>query len=113
LDAARCSFLADRIRRPDGTTESWQSPDGVPLSIAAASPRWPWRDLAAALMPNGRLGLPTYASPVGVEIQAYVNGLYGLATTSGFVAPQGADPDADVTGWKAPHHRRAPAACAR
>jgi len=98
--ALQLAVLADRIRRPDGVTESWQSPDGVPLSIAAAWPRWPWSDLADALMPNGRLGLRTYASPVGVEIQAYVNGLYGLATTSGFVAPQGADPDADLTGWK-------------
>ena len=30
------AMLADRIRRPDGVTESWQSPDGVPLHIAAA-----------------------------------------------------------------------------
>jgi hypothetical protein len=51
-------------------------------------------------MPNGRLGLRTFASPVGVEIQAYVNGLYALANTSGFVAPVGADPDADLTAWK-------------
>ena len=51
------AMLADRIRRPDGVTESWQSPDGVPLHIAAAWPRWPWSDLADALQPNGRLGL--------------------------------------------------------
>jgi fermentation-respiration switch protein FrsA (DUF1100 family) len=94
------AMLADRIRRPDGVTESWQSPDGVPLHIAAAWARWPWSDLADALMPNGRLGLRTYASPVGVDIQAYVNALYGLANTSGFVAPLGADPEADLTGWK-------------
>jgi predicted acyl esterase len=94
-------MLADRIRRPDGVTESWQSPDGVPLSIAAAWPRWPWSDLADALMPNGRLGLDSYASPVGVEIQAFLDGLYLLATTSGFVAPQGSDPSADITAWKA------------
>jgi pimeloyl-ACP methyl ester carboxylesterase len=94
------ALLADRIRRPDGTTESWQSPDGVPLSIAAAWARWPWTDLADALVPNGRLGLRTYATPVGVPIQAYVNGLYLLANTSGFVAPLGADPEADLTAWK-------------
>jgi fermentation-respiration switch protein FrsA (DUF1100 family) len=94
------AMLADRIRRPDGTTESWQSPDGVPLSIAAAWARWPWSDLADALMPNGRLGLNTYASPVGVEIQAYEDALYALANSSGFVAPVGADPDADLTAWK-------------
>ena len=61
------ALLADRIRRPDGVTESWQSPDGVPLHIAAAWARWPWTDLADALQPNGRLGLDTYASPVGVD----------------------------------------------
>jgi predicted acyl esterase len=94
------AMLADRIRRPDGTTESWQSPDGVPLAIAAAWARWPWTDLADALLPNGRSGVRTYASPVGVDIQAYVNALYQLANTSGFVAPAGADPDADLTTWK-------------
>ena len=93
------AMLADRIRRPDGVTESWQSPDGVPLHIAAAWARWPWSDLADALQPNGRLGLDTYASPVGVEIQAYVNALYALANTAGFVAPLGADPGADLTAW--------------
>jgi fermentation-respiration switch protein FrsA (DUF1100 family) len=93
------ALLADRIRRPDGVTESWQSPDGVPLHIAAAWARWPWTDLADALSPNGRLGLDTYASPVGVEIEAYVNTLYALANTSGFVAPPGADPGADLTAW--------------
>jgi len=93
------AMLADRIRRPDGVTESWQSPDGVPLHIAAAWARWPWSDLADALGPNGRLGLDTYASPVGVEIQAYVNALYGVASSSGFVAPPGADPIANLTAW--------------
>ena len=93
------ALLADRIRRPDGVTESWQSPDGVPLHIAAAWARWPWTDLADALQPNGRLGLDTYASPVGVEIEAYVNALYALANTTGFVAPLGADPGADLTAW--------------
>jgi fermentation-respiration switch protein FrsA (DUF1100 family) len=94
------ALLADRIRRPDGATESWQSPDGVPLSIAAAWPRWPWSDLADALMPNGRLGLRTYASPVGVDIQAYVNGLYALANAAGFVASAGATPAADPPRWE-------------
>jgi pimeloyl-ACP methyl ester carboxylesterase len=94
------AMLADRIRRPDGVTESWQSPDGVPLSFAAAWPRWPWSDLADALVPNGRLGLDSYASPIGVEIQAFEDALYTVATTSGFVAPQGTDPQADLTTWK-------------
>ena len=95
------AMLADRIRRPDGVTESWQSPDGVPLSIAAAWPRWPWSDLADALMPNGRLGLRTYASPVGVEIQAYEDALYALATTSGFVRAAGRRPRGRPHGLEA------------
>ena len=93
----RIAAIPERAQR---VTESWQSPDGVPLHIAAAWPRWPWSDLADALQPNGRLGLDTYASPVGVEIQAYVNALYALANTAGFVAPLGADPGADLTAWK-------------
>jgi len=102
------ALLADRIRRPDGVTESWQSPDGVPLSIAAAWARWPWTDLADALMPNGRLGLRTYASPIGVDIQAYVNALYALATTSGFVAPLGAAPVVWVRAAHPPRPRGRP-----
>jgi X-Pro dipeptidyl-peptidase (S15 family) len=94
------AMLGNRVRLPNGTTQPWTSPGGVPLSIAAAWPRWPWSDLADALLPNGRLGADTYAQPVGVDIQAYVNGLYTVATVTGFVAPVGADPQADVTSWK-------------
>jgi fermentation-respiration switch protein FrsA (DUF1100 family) len=95
------AVLGDRVRLPNGSMQPWTSPAGVPLSIAAAWPRWPWTDLADALLRNGRLGVNTYASPIGVDIQAYVNGLYALANLSGFVAPAGADPQADITSWKA------------
>jgi pimeloyl-ACP methyl ester carboxylesterase len=95
------AVLHDRVRLPNGSTRPWTSPAGVPLSLAAAWPRWPWSDLADALLPNGRLGVDTYASPIGIDIQAYVNALYVAATLTGFVAPVGADPQADLTSWKA------------
>ncbi len=57
-------------------------------------------------MPNGRLLAPgapldAYASPIGVSIEQYVNSLTALAISSGFVAPLGADPDADLRAWNA------------
>jgi fermentation-respiration switch protein FrsA (DUF1100 family) len=97
--------LRDRVRLPSGAYAAWTSPAGRPLRIAAAWPRWPWSDLADALVPNGRLlqpgaGPESYRSPVGVPLQAYVDALYAVAA-GGLLAPQGADPSADLTGWKA------------
>lgn len=95
--------LRDRVRLPTGAYAAWTSPGGRPLRIAAAWPRWPWSDLADALVPNGRLLQPAaegYRSPVGVPLQAYVDTLYTVAS-GGFLAPEGADPSADLTGWKA------------
>jgi pimeloyl-ACP methyl ester carboxylesterase len=97
-------YLRDRVRLPDGSLVPWTSPSGTPLRIAAAWPRWPWSDLADALVPNGRLlapGAPLfgYRSPVGVTILQYGLALYSLAQSTGYVAPEGADPSADLTGW--------------
>jgi fermentation-respiration switch protein FrsA (DUF1100 family) len=94
------ALLGNRIRRPDGGYAPWTSPAGTPLALAAAWPRWPWSDLADALTPNGRLGIDTYASPIGVPIKAYVDALYGVAARGGFAAAPGADPSADLTTWK-------------
>jgi pimeloyl-ACP methyl ester carboxylesterase len=94
------AILRNRVRLLNGTTGPWTSPAGVPLTLAAAWPRLPWSDLADALAPNGRLGANTFASPFGVEIQAYNNGLYASGNASGFFAPLGADPSADITAWK-------------
>lgn len=93
------AMLGDRVRLPDGATAPWSSPAGTPLAIAAAWPRWPWSDLADALVPNGRLGPRTYASPIGVELQAYTGLLSALGSTGGFLAPPGVDPGADITSW--------------
>ncbi|MGB9182582.1 MAG: CocE/NonD family hydrolase [Solirubrobacteraceae bacterium] len=99
------AYLKNRIRLPDGSFAPWTSPEGRPLSIRAAYPRWPWSDLVDALLPNGRF-LDTQVappqqsrSPIGVEIQSYVSGLYADGQASGYIAPAGADPQADLTTW--------------
>ncbi len=83
---------------PVNTFLPWRSPDGTPLSIAAAWPRWPWSDLISALVPNGRFldydpftdgmdGSDGSGSPVGVPISSFVNGLYLVGLASGFYEP--------------------------
>ncbi len=99
------AYLKNRIRLPDGSFAPWTSPRGRQLSIRAAYPRWPWSDLVDALLPNGRfldtqVAPPTQSrNPIGVEIQSYVSGLYALGQSKGYVAPAGADPQADITTW--------------
>ena len=97
--------LKDRVMFPDGSLHPWTSPNGTPLSVTAAAPVIPWSDLVAALVPNGRTldtqiaGPTTDLSPLGVEKQSYVSGLYALGTTSGFYAPPGTNSEADVSTW--------------
>jgi predicted acyl esterase len=99
------AYLKNRIRRPDGSFAPWTSPNGTALSIRATYPRWPWSDLVDALLPNGRFldtqVAPAHQSrnPIGVEIQSYVSGLYADGQASGYIAPAGADPQADLTNW--------------
>ena len=99
------AYLKNQIRLPNGEFAPWTSPKGKSLRIAAAYPRWPWSDLVDALTPNGRF-LDTEVAPFaqsyepfGVEIQSYVAGLYALGNASGYIAPAGADPEADLTKW--------------
>ena len=84
------AFLRDKIRRQDDTLVPWRSPNGKRLQIAAAYPRWPWSDLIAALLPNGRF-LDTQVAPrgqslnpVGVPIQSYISGLFALGSVGGY-----------------------------
>jgi fermentation-respiration switch protein FrsA (DUF1100 family) len=103
------AFLRDRIRQlpPGSGFAPWTSPKGTPLSITAAYPRWPWSDLVESLEPNGRFldfnvpGLTDSRVPLGVAKESYVQGLYALGVASGFYAPPGADPNADLTTWNA------------
>lgn len=103
--ALELAMLKDRVRETDGALVPWTSPRlHVPMSVAAVYAEWPWDDLVTALVPNGRLlnstNTPASADlePVGVEKQSWDDLLYGV-TTSGYLAPAGSDPDADITGW--------------
>ena len=100
------AFLRDRVRTPAGSFVPWTSPAGVPLRFGASFARWGWSDLASSLMPNGRLGDTTVAdgsesiAPLGVVKQRWVDLLLLGANAAGWVAPVGADPQADLTGWR-------------
>jgi predicted acyl esterase len=109
------AYLKNRIRLPNGEFAPWTSPKGKALSITATYPRWPWSDLVDALTPNGRFldtEIAPFAQsyePFGVEIQSYVSGLYALGNASGYIAPEGADPEADLTKWFAATNAGEPA----
>jgi fermentation-respiration switch protein FrsA (DUF1100 family) len=99
------AYLKNQIRLPNGEFAPWLSPKGAKMTMTAVFPRWPWSDLVDALEPNGRF-LDTEIAPsgqsrepYGVEIQSYVSGLYALGNASGYIAPAGADPEADLTKW--------------
>jgi hypothetical protein len=116
--------LRDRVMQPDGSLVPWRSPAGKPLAIAAAAPVIPWTDLLYAIAPNGRT--VTYAvtpreqdaAPVGVFKTTFANGIAAAAQFAagpgqpvgepyvpgrpmGYLAPPGADPEADVLRWVA------------
>ena len=101
------AYLKNRVRLNTGAFEfaPWTSPKGKAMEIKAAYPRWPWSDLVDALEPNGRfldteIASPTQSSePLGVEIQSYNAGLYALGNVSGYYAPAGKDPEADISKW--------------
>jgi fermentation-respiration switch protein FrsA (DUF1100 family) len=84
------AFLRDKLRTPAGKLRPWRSPDGKPMEIAAAYPRWPWSDLVSALIPNGRYkdwkvaGREQSLDPFGVPISSYLNGLYLTGVISGY-----------------------------
>ncbi|HWE34572.1 MAG TPA: CocE/NonD family hydrolase [Solirubrobacteraceae bacterium] len=97
--------LKDRVMNADGSLSPWRSPNGTPLSLAAGAPVVPWSDLVAALMPNGRtldyqVTSPTAdLSPIGVEKQSFVSGLYAAGQAAGYYSSPGLNPDADLTTW--------------
>jgi hypothetical protein len=97
--------LKNRVRLPDGSFAAWTDAKGQTMEVKAAFPRWPWSDLVDALLPNGRFldsEVPSFGQsrePLGVEIQSYVTGLIAEGNASGYIAPAGADPEADLTKW--------------
>ena len=97
--------LRDRVRLRNGKYVQWRSPKGKRMEIAAAVPVVPWSDLVHSLTPNGGT-LDTEVtsttddlSPLGIMKLSYQNGLYASGMATGFYAPKGADPDADLTSW--------------
>ena len=99
--------LRNRVRLPDGTLVAWRSPGGRAMRLAAAAPVIPWSDLVYSLTPNGRTrdDVPTGPRddivPFGVMKQSFVTGLFVLGNATGFYAPPGVDPAADLPAWYA------------
>src|SRR4051794_22314259 len=92
------AFLKNRVRMPDGSYAPWTSPNGTPVSLAAAWPRWLWSNGEAIFTRNGRA--PWSRTPTGIETKAYADLIFGVGGT-GFVAPTGGDLSTDITRWKA------------
>ena len=94
--------LKDRKMLPDGSLVPWLSPAGKTMRIAAAAPELPWSDIVDSLMPNGGtldyIADARYRGRTGVRKESFENMLYQISTHF-FIAPPGADPDADLTGW--------------
>lgn len=96
--------LRDRVMLGDGRLVPWTSPRGEPMRIAAAAPRIGWSDLTYAFAPTGRnldyRSRNPYGEALGIPKGSYLDNLYLVANT-GYIAPPGADPEADLQTWKA------------
>lgn len=111
--------LRYRVMLPSGKLIRWKSPDGTPLSIAAAAPVIPWSDLLTAAAPNGRVtangitNLKMATDPVGVVKSTVIEGIALAAQFAigpgqpigepfqpgrqmGYLASPDTDPDADI-----------------
>src|SRR5207248_7819223 len=91
--------------KADGDLAPWTTPNGkTSLTWAAAVPMYTFSDLIQVLAPNGRgsdgwaMAPPdgNHTDPFGVPIQSTVAGLLVAGETSGFFAPPGVDPTADI-----------------
>ena len=101
--------LKDRMMQPDGTLVPWTSPNGTPISIAVAVAQVPPTELPYVLAPSGGdldyIADASYSyktnegtpSRVGILKEGWAQGL----AATGFVAPIGTDPTADMNGWLA------------
>ena len=103
------AYLKNRVRLPNGEFVPWKSPKGKPMEIKAGFPIAAWSDLADALLPNGRflageeVAPPGQSyEPIGVLKQSIETALYAEGPLlEGYYAPEGADPEADLTKWNA------------
>src|SRR3954466_11068113 len=91
------AFLRNRVRLPDGSYAPWMSPNGTPISLTAAWPRWQWSNGESIFTRNGRG--PWSRTPTGVTAQSYAGGIFAVAF-GGNVAPTGGDLSTDITLWK-------------
>src|SRR3954452_17190136 len=91
------AFLRDRVRLPDGSYAPWMSPNGTPISLTAAWPRWQWSNGESIFTRNGRG--PWSRTPTGVTAQAYAGLIFAVAF-GGNVAPTGGDISTDIRLWK-------------
>ena len=91
--------------RANGELVPWTTPDGTQRLIwAAALPLYTFGDLIQVLAPNGRGSdgwseAPSdgdHTKPFGVPMQSTVAGLLAAGHATGFFAPPGVDPDADI-----------------
>ena len=97
----------NQVMDASGTLSSWTSPNGTALSLKAAVPQFTWTDLLEALTDNGTgsdgfwgaSADGNHISPIGVEKQSYVDGLFALGgETAQYALPQ-VDPTADLVSW--------------
>jgi hypothetical protein len=91
------AYLKDRVRLPDGSFAPWTSPNGTPVSLTAAWPRWGWTNGAAIFTRNGRD--PWSKSPFGIVTKAYADAIFSIQG-SAYVQPTGGDLSADIALWK-------------
>jgi len=101
--------LKDRMMNLDGTLVPWTSPGGTPISIKVAIAQVPPTELPYVLAPSGAdldyIADSSYiyetadGTPgrVGVLKEGWAQGL----AATGFVAPAGTEPTADLKGWLA------------
>lgn len=97
----------NQVMNGDGSLSAWTSPGGTAMHLSAAVPLFTWTDLLQALVDNGRgsdgIGVPAgdHISPLGVEKESYVDGLFALGEETAQFAPPQVDPSADLDSWYA------------
>jgi pimeloyl-ACP methyl ester carboxylesterase len=91
------AFLRNRVRMPDGSYAPWTSPNGTPINLTAAWPRWMWSNGEQIFTRNGRA--PWTRTPTGVTAFGYAGVIFATAF-GGNVAPTGGDISTDIRLWK-------------
>jgi hypothetical protein len=92
------AHLRDRVRRTNGSFAPWRSPKNRRIRLRAAWPRWAWTNGEGIFIRNGRGAWSR--RPIGVNVEAWADAIFGVAFRAGFVAPPDGELSADLTGWK-------------